>query len=106
MGAWYVVCGTWGLGTGDWGLRMPNVADAKKGAPSCEEHPTYYTPRTKYLFQASDGTRTHDPRITNAVLYRLSYAGGNKKDARRERPVLHALARIRTATPFGTTPSR
>ena len=78
----------------------------KKGASMIRS-----TPRTKYDVprtsrQASDGTRTHDPRITNAVLYRLSYAGGNEKDARRERPVLHALARIRTVTPFGTTPSR
>jgi site-specific recombinase XerC len=56
--------------------------------------------------KANDGTRTHDPRITNAVLYRLSYAGTCAKGAHQERPVLHALARIRTATPCGTTPSR
>src|SRR6478609_2162589 len=36
--------------------------------------------------QANDGTRTHDPRITNAVLYRLSYAGANSKGAPTERP--------------------
>src|SRR5262249_27772003 len=77
------------------------------------------------IFRAGDRTRTGDGQLGKLAFYQLNYArefkcSESQRSGLNRRPldyessalplsyagVLHALARTRTATPFGTTPSR
>ena len=55
------------------------------------------------VFGAAEGTRTPDPRITNALLYQLSYSGGAVPIATGGRGV--QSLRCRTNTQISAAPS-